>query len=145
MAVTRSWACLNRNCKHEFDSGLEAPLCPSCGGSPCKWVPKAVNIGKVAPSIDNNLARLASEHKFSNLVSAKEGEQARPQPAYASAGDVTQVVQTPFGGVSAPMDMTRVSARPFTAPRSGTCAVKDGPRGGSFSNLPKLVPQITHR
>ncbi|HZP77542.1 MAG TPA: hypothetical protein VFB45_15465 [Pseudolabrys sp.] len=76
--VTRTYACLNRNCRNEFDSEANHPSCPRCKGLRVKWVPKGFAIMKKAPGYDATIRTLTDRAGLTNMNEPRHGERAAP-------------------------------------------------------------------
>lgn len=102
-----SFVCQRRSCQTEFDANFDAsrgsPFCPACGGKPCKWIPRACNLGKVAPGQDKGIETLVREHnertaenpnlKITNI----HCERGQPAVRMPPPPPVKKVVQGPDG------------------------------------------------
>lgn len=71
---TRTWDCLNRNCRARFDAGEDYPICPNCASSRLKWVPTQVNIAKASPTIDKDLRDLTEIFGLTDYKTPARGE-----------------------------------------------------------------------
>jgi hypothetical protein len=109
-----NFICQRRSCQREFTADFDAsagsPFCPHCGGKPCKWMPCAVNVGKVAKGIDSTMNDLVKDHnervaeyphlKISNLRCERGLPAIRPPPP--PKGEPTPLpLNTPFGPITA--------------------------------------------
>lgn len=104
-----SFVCQRRSCQAEFDANFDpttgSPFCPTCGGKPCKWIPRAVNTGNVARQMNSRMDMLVKEHnervsdnpylKISN-IRCERGEPAVRMPP---PQEVKRLVQMPDGKV----------------------------------------------
>ena len=70
----RSWRCLNKRCGKHFDSGEPFPACPACRTVKVEWLPRALNIAKVAPSAARLLRSQTAALGLSNIKSAHRDE-----------------------------------------------------------------------
>jgi len=145
--VRRTWSCLNRNCRAEYESDADDPFCPNCGGKPSKWVPKACNYVSRAPGIDRMVVKLMKERNLTQIASPEQG-----LPATRVSATTGQTVQKQFAsplGTSAtalPVDargVPLVSCMPIAKAglAQGKCEItrtaKDGPIA---SGLPRFAP-----
>lgn len=79
--IVRTYACLNRNCRHEFDSTADFPPCPCCRGLRVQWVPKPVAIrGASMAAIDQTARELAADFGLTNFRSPEIGQPAVRPP-----------------------------------------------------------------
>jgi hypothetical protein len=79
--VLRSWSCLNRRCRHEFDSGEPAPDCPKCGNVRVSYVPGGGHVlsGRTR-SLDSTVRQQADRYGFSDLNSPSASRLNRAAP-----------------------------------------------------------------
>jgi hypothetical protein len=79
--IIRSYACLNRRCRFEFDSEGDFPPCPRCRGIRVQWVPKpvAINSSRTA-AIDKTARELAADFGLTDFRSPQPGRAAMPAP-----------------------------------------------------------------
>jgi len=80
--IIRTYSCLNRYCRHEFDAEGDFPPCPRCRGLRVQWVPKPVAIRSASMKrIDTTARELAADFGLSNFQSPRFGEPAvKPAP-----------------------------------------------------------------
>ena len=135
--------CLNRNCRARFEAWVRDPFCPNCGGKPCKWLPQTVNIGKVAPSIDQTFRTLVDEHNgrvgpTGNRLTDIRCEAGLPA---ARAPSTSNSVQHSFAGPFGPwaVDLPTTSGGglvPACVPAPGLRAKQSAPAGAKIGGNP---------
>jgi len=87
MPVTRTWECLNRNCRHVFNAQGDYPACVRCRGIRVKWRPVPVAIARTAPSVDRTVRQLTETQGIDNYNSARRGVAvAQPKAKQNAAG-----------------------------------------------------------
>lgn len=70
--VWRTYSCLNRHCRFEFNAEGDHPPCSRCGGLRVKWVPRPVNIGRgVAARVDRDVNALVVQAGMTDYRSPK--------------------------------------------------------------------------
>jgi len=79
--IYRTFACLNRNCLHEFTvTDQEAAPCPRCSGARTKWVPRTTGVisGKTRQA-DQAVRELRDAYGDKNYNSPRIGQRAEPR------------------------------------------------------------------
>jgi hypothetical protein len=86
---TRTWDCLNRNCRRRFVTDIEYPECPRCQSVKLKWVPQAFAIAAKSPQVDRDVRDLADRFGMTDIASPVRGEPAKkPLPAGVTTRDM---------------------------------------------------------
>jgi len=87
--VIRSYTCLNRNCRNEFDSSEDHPPCPRCRGLRVQWLPRPVNINSRgrAAAIDKTVRELVEAHGMTDFRSPQRGESVMKRPTPPPSGE----------------------------------------------------------
>jgi hypothetical protein len=151
--IRRTYSCLNRHCRHEFDSDGDFPPCPRCRGVRVQWVPKpvAINSSRTA-AIDATARQLAADFGLTNFRSPQAGQAAvapAPPPATANMFEPQKGwrIQMPDaalqGGGHAVCAPTGVSAKVKVDPNSG--ALKENPGYGLDRMRAATQIEGTHR
>lgn len=99
--IIRSYACLNRRCRTEFESWADTPSCPACKQFRIRWVPKQVNTAAIAPKADRDFRDLAETFNLSDIASAREGERAKPKLVASKQYEGPKTTLAPAPGFSA--------------------------------------------
>jgi len=140
--VWRSYSCLNRNCRNEFNSEEDHPPCPRCRGMRVRWLPKPFAIGKVARGIDRTTRDLADTYGMSDIRSAVAGQSVKQatNPAGPSSTRAFAPANSPIGGVQVPdacLDPTRSKhGMAFCGPTGAVAPLK----AGAMGIMEKAVP-----
>lgn len=83
MPVWRTWACLNRRCKHQFNAQADFPPCPRCGGLRVNWVPQPFAIKSERTKMGDWAAKSLEEQAraggMTNLQSPRRDERMAPK------------------------------------------------------------------
>lgn len=156
MPVTRTYECLNRHCRRQFNSTANHPPCPRCRGIHVKWVPGTFAILAKAPAVDRTVRDLAETQDVKNFRSPKRGRGvALPRaPVPASSGRTMPFTPTGASGWTAQVPVDAKGA-PIAAcvPTNVTAPLPIGKMGqidkvqeknGNFGEPVPLV-QARHR
>lgn len=147
--IIRSYACLNRRCRHEFDSDGDFPPCPRCRGLRVQWVPRPVNINTSrTAAIDKTARELAADFGLTNFRSPVAGQAAMPPPAIphpaASAapsnGETTFEPQRGWR-INLPADALTGAGKAVCAPTGVTAKIKVDPNAGALAEDPRYSMQ----
>lgn len=146
--IIRSYSCLNRHCRHEFDSDGDFPPCPRCRGLRVQWVPRPVNINSERTRrIDATARQLAADHGLSNFNTPTAGQPAvgrnqagRPaiQPTQNPASPPGPNIFEPQPGwrIAVPDAALQGKGAALCAPVGVTAKVKVDPNAGSLKENP---------
>lgn len=151
--IVRTYSCLNRRCRHEFDSDGDFPPCPRCRGLRVQWVPRPVNINSSrTASIDATARQLAADFGLTNFRTPEAGRAAMPAPATPSpaappTGRDGQVFEPMKGWrIKLPDEALSGSGHSVCAPTGVTAKVKVDPNSGGLRPAnwgPDLIRQNT--
>lgn len=122
--VWRTYSCLNRRCRNEFNSDADHPPCPRCRGLRVQWIPKAFGINSTrTAAIDKTARELAADFGLTNFRSPQAGRSAvdLPPPAGPDAGTFEPV---PGWRVKLPAAALSGAGAAFCAPTGVTAKVK---------------------
>ena len=139
--IVRTYACLNRHCRHEFDhaggGGGGFPPCPRCRGLRTQWIPRPVAIRSPATTHADTIARqLAADFGMTNFASPQVGRAAiRGRPGYTTTpqpnGPMTYEPQ-PGWRVNMPAEALAGDGKAFCAPTGVTAKIKVDPNAGAL-------------
>jgi hypothetical protein len=133
--IIRSYSCLNRRCRAEFDSDGDFPPCPRCRGLRVQWVPRpvAINSARTA-AIDATARGLAADFGMTNFRTPVAGQAAMPPPAAPPDGNVFE----PQKGwrIKLPDAALSGAGHAVCAPTGVIAKVKVDPNGGSLKENP---------
>lgn len=141
MPIKRSYSCLNRRCRYEFDSDGDFPPCPRCRGLRVQWVPKpvAINSSRTA-AIDTTVRELASDFGLSNFRSPTPGQAAVAPGATASASDGNYFEPQKGWRIKLPDAALSGAGHAVCAPAGVTAKIKVDPNGPALSPNPNFGP-----
>lgn len=130
--IIRTYSCLNKNCRNEFDSAADHPPCPRCRGRRVQWVPRpvAINSARTA-SIDKTARELAADFGMTNYRSPEFGKPAIV--AKPTAGPATgDLPYEPMKGWRMNMPASALSGggHAVCGPTGVTAKIKVDPNGG---------------
>lgn len=87
--IVRTYSCLNRRCRHEFNSTGDHPPCPQCRGLRVQWVPRPFAIrSQQTNKADATAAALAADFGMSDIRTPMRDRAAKAAPAPAGKGNV---------------------------------------------------------
>ena len=133
--IIRSYSCLNRHCRHEFDSDGDFPPCPRCRGLRVQWVPRpvAINSSRTA-AIDATARQLAADFGMTNFRSPQAGQPAALAPTPSGRDNVFE----PQKGwrIAMPDDALQGQGHAVCAPTGVTAKVKVDPNSGGLKENP---------
>lgn len=135
--IIRTYSCLNRNCRNEFDSERDHPPCPRCRGLRVQWVPRpvAINSSRTA-AIDKTARELAADFGLTNFRTPEYGrpavEHARPATAAQPAQNRGPMTFEPMPGwrVTLPESALSGAGAAVCAPTGVTAKIKVDPNAG---------------
>jgi hypothetical protein len=135
--IVRTYACLNRNCRHEFDwqhhdgaTGGAFPACPRCRGLRTQWIPKPVALRSAATSTTDAISRqLAADFGLTNFASPEPGRPAVRTPA---SGGKNTFEPSPGWKIDLPDSALTGSGHAICAPTGVTAKVKVDPNAGAL-------------
>lgn len=129
--VIRTYSCLNRRCRHEFDSAGDFPPCPRCRGLRVQWVPRPVNINSSrTAAIDQTARQLAADFGMTNFRSPVAGQAAMPPIAASGNRNVFEPQQG--WRIEVPDDALTGQGRAVCATTGVTAKVKVDPNAGAL-------------
>jgi hypothetical protein len=130
--IIRTYSCLNRHCRHEFDSDHDFPPCPRCRGLRVLWVPKPVAIrSSVTSAIDKTARELAADFGMSNFRSPVAGQAAMPPPPAATNKRNTFEPQKGWR-IDLPDEALSGAGHAVCAPANVTAKIKVDPNAGAL-------------
>lgn len=133
--ATRTFACLNRRCKNEFDSQRDHPPCPLCQGLKVKWVPKGFAIVSKSTGYDATIKTLADRAGLTNVNDPRAGQRAAPH-----APNAVKYVEQKFGSFSGKVGLdARGAPVPTCLPNGMTDTVAIQVTSGQ---QPKFTPSV---
>jgi hypothetical protein len=141
--IIRTYACLNRNCRHEFDwqhqadNGGAFPACPRCRGLRTQWVPKPIALRSSATTTTDQISRqLAADFGLTNFATPQIGKPAvRKGP---SAGKNT-FEPAPGWKIDLPDYALTGGGKAVCAPTGVTAKIKVDPNAGALTEKdPKM-------
>lgn len=142
--IIRTYSCLNRRCRHEFDSDGDFPPCPRCRGLRVQWVPRPVNINSARTAgIDATARQLAADYGLTNFRSPQPGQPAipparpaPPQPPPPASGRANVFEPQQGWRITLPDDALQGAGHAVCAPTGVTAKVKVDPNAGSLKENP---------
>lgn len=121
--VSRTYTCLNRNCRNTFTSQEDHPPCPRCKGMRVQWQPMPVAIGKGTRGVDQTVRGLAESYGMTNFRSP-----VRDAPAVAPtamSGRTTGTFEPqPGWKINMPDEALSGSGRAICAPTGVTAKIR---------------------
>ena len=139
--IIRTYSCLNRNCRHEFDSDGDFPPCPHCRGLRVQWVPRPVAIRSSAmASIDATARQLAADYGLTNFHSPEFGQPAvrksvQPQLQKNIERGPNSYEPAPGWRIDLPASALTGKGHAVCAPTGVTAKVKVDPNVGALREV----------
>lgn len=133
--IIRTYSCLNRRCRHEFDSDGDFPPCPRCRGLRVQWIPKPVNINSERTRrIDATGRQLATDFGLTNFRTPQAGQAAVAAPTAGKEPNIFEPL--PGWRIAVPDAALQGRGAALCAPTGVTSKVKVDPNAGGLKENP---------